>query len=415
MKLISAILAKIPGVKIIGLFTLAALLFWSIFIYRYYKKARQQEQEQYQDYVRRHSDAPLEEVAVEGAQDSLRFEKETHRQMAEYFFERKQYKRAIPHFERAIDPKNVVFIEENKEFCLKLADAYLNDRRSTQAIAYLREISEVFKTDVEVLRRLGEGRFISGDFSVAAENLREALKKDSTDFRSMILLARVYLELDPKRKEIAELLLQAVTLAPKSLEANYFYGVYLCNRGDYGLAEENFKNCLKEEPFYTPAMARLGMAYFYTGEMTRAKEMYELVLSINKTDYNTLYNLGELYLTGLNDFVNAYDYFRKTVEIQPNHQAAIKKLGILALNNRNYKEACLWFEKYESLRENEKKYHEERISTDTELVEILILHATALESLGRLDDTKIYLHKALEEDPLNRVARHKLQLLQLNG
>ncbi len=416
MKQVKNIITRIPGLKIITLCTLSAIIFWAIFIGHYYKKSKQLELERYQEYVRQHSDQEKEVLEnIAGVQDSIRFEKETHRKMAEFYIERKQYKSAIQHFERVIDPSNVIFLEENKDFCLTLADAYINARMSTEAVRYLSKLKEVYRTDGGVLRRLGEACFYSGDWTNAALYLRDAMKADPKDIKSMVLLARIYSLEDHKRKDIPELLQKAISINPKSLDGYYYYGVYLSDRGDYALAEVNFKEALKIEPFHTPTMARLGMVYYYMGNINKAKEMYELVISINKTDYNTMYNLGELYLTLLNDPINAYLWFRNSVEINPDHFEGVKKLGVIALNNRNYKESCLWFEKAEAIRYKEKEYREEKITTDAILVDILIMHATALEALGKTSDAKGFLEKALEEDPLNQIARHKLQLLQLNG
>ena len=416
MKQIKLLIAKIPGFKIIGLCTAAAVIFWIAVIGHYYNKSKELEIQQFQEYMRQHADEQAQQAAtVEGAQDSLKFEKETHRKMAEFYMERKQYKSAIPHFERVIERNNIMFLEDNKDFCLSLAEAYINARRMPDAIALLNRLREVMPEEARILQRLAEACFYSGDRTQAAEDLREALKKDPKNTASMILLARIYSIDDHTRKDIPDLLKKAISINPRDLQGYYYYGVYLSDRGEYTPAEENFKAALKLEPFHSPSLARLGMVYYYGGNVQKAKEMYELTLSINKTDYNTMYNLGELYLTSLNDPVNAYVWFRKSAELEPTHFPAIKKLGVLALNNRNYKEACFWFEKGEALRNLDKKYTEEKITTDAELVDILIMHGTALESLGRKEDAKIMLRKALDEDPLNQIARHKLQLLQLNG
>jgi len=74
-----------------------------------------------------------------------------------------------------------------------------------------------------------------------------------------------------------------------------------------------------------------------------------------------------------------------------------------------------WLEKAASLRRDEKKYSDEYIYFDKELVDVLIMNATALEGIGRIEDAKVKLRAAIEENPLNQIARHKLRLLQISG
>ena len=54
---------------------------------------------------------------------------------------------------------------------------------------------------------------------------------------------------------------------------------------------------LQEElkPDYTTAMANLGVIRHEMYDFEGAKEMYELVLKLDKTNLNALYNLGNYY------------------------------------------------------------------------------------------------------------------------
>jgi tetratricopeptide (TPR) repeat protein len=135
------------------------------------------------------------------------------------------------------------------------------------------------------------------------------------------------------------------------------------------------------------------------GNWNEARNKYELAVSINSSDYNTMYNLGELYLNSFGDPESAYKWFLRAVTIKPNHAQALKKLGVIAMNNRNYKEALTFFEKAE------------KNVTENDIVQINIFQATAYESLGMTDKAKTYYTKVLRKDPVNRIARHKVALL----
>lgn len=405
---------KIPGLRIYVTVFLVTATAWGAAIFLYSGHAREEEKRLVEEYMARNSEE-AQAVEVEKTMLDANFDAETHRQMAEYLFDRKQYGQAVRHFERVIRMDDVIFIESNLDFCMKLADAYIQSRRTDDAISYLRKITAFFPRETGALRRLGEAYFHLGDGEKAAEYFREALKLNPSDGESIVFLARIYFKSDRTRKDIPELFEKAVQLNPQSVQAQYNYGVYLNEIGEYEYAIGHFKKALAAQPFHSPSIARLGMIYYYQGKTAPAKEMYELALSVNPTDYNTMYNLGELYLTSLNRPVEAFEWFRKVLEFKKDHFFAQKKLGIIALNNRNYKEACLWLEGAYATRRREKEYQREAAAFDKEIVDVLIMNATALEELGRKADAIAKLEMALEENPLDRIARHKLTLLQQEG
>lgn len=414
-KVYTFFLQKVPGFRIVLAVSILGLLVWSTAILRYNRQARLTEIQKYQDYLKSRSDEEIKaETAVETL-DTVAFNRETHRQVADYYLERKQYKSAIPHLEMVVKSDNPAFVDENIGLCLKLADAYLKARLADRAVDYLRRIREFQNRNAAVVYRLGEAYYLQGQTDLAAECLREAIGMDPKQTEALTLLARLYSAQDHTRKDVEELHRKAVTETPKSVSALYGYGVWLADRGEYDRAEPLFRRALEAEPFHSPSLARLGTIYFYTGKKEKSREMYELALSINATDYNTHYNLGELLLTSFEDPLSAYPAFLAAIKIKPDHFGALKKLGIISLNNRNYKEAALWFERGEQVRIKMNRRSGEAITVDAELVSLYILHSTALEAIGRKYDAQILLKRALEEDPLNAIARHKLTLLQLNG
>jgi tetratricopeptide (TPR) repeat protein len=353
--------------------------------------------------------------AVERQKSAFSLDQEANRTLAEYYMERKQYARAIPHFKRVVKPDDVIYVENNWDFCLKLADAYLGARQVEEAIAYLRKLLAFFPDEGALLRRMGEACFRRGEADKAAEYFREALKRNPSDGESIVSLAKLYFRSDRTRKDIPELFEKAILMNPASAEAEYNYGVYLSEIGEYNVAAKHFQKALKIRPFHSPSIARLGMVYYYQGKIREAEEMYELALSINPTDYNTWYNLGELRLTSLNRAAEAFDAFQKALEYDKDHFFALKKCGVISLNNRNYKEACVFFDRAYEVRNRTRELPREVTAFDQEIVDVLILYATALESLGRKADAIQKLSMALAENPLDRVARHKLSLLQQSG
>ncbi|OGJ84531.1 MAG: hypothetical protein A2268_11095 [Candidatus Raymondbacteria bacterium RifOxyA12_full_50_37] len=413
-KIVSAI-KNVPGARIIALVLFLSLLGSGIGLYLYNKHAREKEKMNYIEYMNRQSREPAAPAAVEERMNEAVFNLDTHRRMALSFFDQKQYAQAIRHFELVVDPKDVIFVEENKDLCFMLADCYIETRQTDKAIAYLNQLEEVLKESPDVLSRLGKAWYYAGDKPKAAEIFRKGLKINPHHVACLVLLARVYSDIDHTRPDIPQLFHKAIAADSGSIPAYYYFGVYQSNRGDYAHAIENFSRALKINPFHSPSIAHMGIVYYYLHEYAKAKERYELALSINPSDYNTMYNLGELYFSAMNDPANAYICFNRTQELSPNHFLAVKKMGVIALNNRNYKEACRLLDRAANIRDRERVFQPDSLSFDTELVDVLILNATALEALGRIDDAKEKLRAAIKEDPLNQIARHKLQLLSRNG
>jgi len=71
------------------------------------------------------------------------------------------------------------------------------------------------------------------------------------------------------------------------------------------------------EPLNAKTHARLGMVYYYLDEPEMAKKSYTTALALNPNDYNTHYNLGELFYSKYEDNGSALDEFKKTLEGNP--------------------------------------------------------------------------------------------------
>jgi tetratricopeptide (TPR) repeat protein len=87
---------------------------------------------------------------------------------------------------------------------------------------------------------------------------------------------------------------QAQTRFPNLPEAHYFLGVAARSRGDYSLAENEFRKTLSLEPDNVNALAQLG---FIVGERDRYSEAEQLLrraIAINNKHFYAYYDLGRL-------------------------------------------------------------------------------------------------------------------------
>lgn len=403
-KTLEKISTRIPGFKYLVAAIAFCTLFWGVLLFKTYRevvairKAAILELEQSKAEAEEH--LKRERLA---ASDSLKFDRSTHMEMALNYFRQKRYDESIPHFKRSLYLTDYKYITDNAYAYFALADAYIKSRRPKEALLWVKELKLVLGELPGLKVREAEAFFISGEIDRAKSLLDAVVSIDTTNSIAYRLLAQIAIAKSLPEKEIRFLFDKSIELDNRAVESYYQFGVYLEKSGYYNEAVEALKMVLKLEPFHTPSLGRIGMIHYYRGDYKAAKEAYELALSINRTDYNTSYNLGELLLTAYKDMEGAYKWFLRTVEIKKGHFAALKKLGIIAMNNRNYKEAAYYFGEAEKSRGSQ--------NTDESLARLFILAATAHEYLGNHDIAKEYFKKTLRIDPLNRVARHKLSML----
>jgi tetratricopeptide (TPR) repeat protein len=182
------------------------------------------------------------------------------------------------------------------------------------------------------------------------------------------------------------------------LETKYQFARYFENNGDYKNAKSFLLQVLDKEPLNVRAHARLGMIYYYEKDLDMALKSYQTALALNPSDYNTLYNLGELYRTLLNDNENALKSFVAALEYNPTHSEANYKAGLVCVENEMFKEAI--------------RYFEASLEDDRKNIRRLLQLAAAYE---RINDrgTALSVYKEITDiDPLNSIAIQKIKYIE---
>jgi tetratricopeptide (TPR) repeat protein len=182
------------------------------------------------------------------------------------------------------------------------------------------------------------------------------------------------------------------------LETKYQFAKYFENNGDYKNARSFLLQVLAKEPLNVRAHARLGMIYYYWRDADMALKSYQTALALNPSDYNTLYNLGELYRTLLNDNENALKAFVAALEYNPSHSEANYKAGLVCVENEMFKEAIRYFEA--SLEGNRKN------------VRRLLQLAAAYERISDRGTALSVYKEITDADPLNSIAIRKIKYIE---
>lgn len=115
-------------------------------------------------------------------------------------------------------------------------------------------------------------------------------------------------------------------------------------QGKYDFVVKHCKRYLNEYPESDQAWLLLGWTYAKKNNLNRAKESFETVLSINKTNDNAYVGLGSVYRKfGNND--KARDCYSEAIRICPNNPEALSSLLVIELLEGRYEEAVKCGEK----------------------------------------------------------------------
>lgn len=139
------------------------------------------------------------------------------------------------------------------------------------------------------------------------------------------------------------------------------------------------------------------MVYYYLENKILAKKSYLTAIALNPKDFNTLYNLGELYYIAFGDTENALREYNATLKINPDHVDANFKVGLICLRNNMTKESIHYFR--------------DALKTDPENVRILLQLGVAYEKIGDQEKALKVYQKIVGVDALNSIAIQKIKYL----
>jgi len=298
---------------------------------------------------------------------------------------------------------------ENPKLAARLGHLLLEAGYTDEAVSVLQNGVPPDLASVPVLVDLAYGHFYSKNFETALSELDTALGKypDNADLLTA-KAAITGLQPDTNQRSKAEDMFKAILKKnSKSAEANYQYGRYIMQIGDFKKSKEYLEKAVNSEPYNPRYIARLGMAEFYLKQDSKAEELYKQALKINPYDYNTWYNLGELYFSQANESSNANAFkqkirdamesYLKTLENDSLHANAHFRIGVILNGNSNYKEAI----KHLSITL-------EKIPRNIPSMQQL---SSAYLKLGDTTKSINYLNEILEIDPFNKIAASELKRL----
>jgi tetratricopeptide (TPR) repeat protein len=238
------------------------------------------------------------------------------------------------------------------------------------------------------------------------------LQKQPRDVDLLTALGTMHSEQNPEDATSDGYLAQALAIKPDHLPALYQVGRRLMRAQRYAEAEKTFIRVLALQPGYAKGHAQLGMALYYQERFEPARQAFISALQAAPRDYNTWFNLGEVYLQQAAEITGgkmgpreigaaeamrqrAFSSFTQTIELYPDHAMAHYRLGVLLIGNNQAKEAI--------------RHLEYAVKLQDGLVGAWLQLALAYEGLQLFQKARLCLDKAYSLDPLNKVVALKLR------
>ncbi len=327
-----------------------------------------------------------------------------HRYAADYFSSTNQPLHAISHYQRILQAR-----PQDIHASLALATTYMEGGLFEESIQLFEKLLQFDNQDsllCVIEARYGLALFHSGQVRKSISRLEECLKRCPHNAEAACFRGQVEASVNPGSSKTIDYFTHAIALDSNYTEAPYQLARYLMNRPQASRADlirsrDNLLRVLTLEPLHAKAHSRLGMVYYYLQQPAPAQKSYETALALNPQDYNTHFNLGELYFTTWDNEADALRSFKRTVELKKDHTRANFRIGLISLRNSMKREAVY--------------YLEQAHKSDPEDIRILLQLAVAYERLGVRDKAIQKYRQILSLDSLNDIARHKLLLLQDNN
>lgn len=303
----------------------------------------------------------------------------------------------------------IVAVEpDNFEMRLKLAETYIQAGLYQKAEDLFAELmispdGKVKALPCNIKAMYGLTLFYNNKIEKGHKTLLALANSNNSCSEAFCYLGQVEAALNRTEKNAEDYLKRALELDPNNIEASYQLARYYMNRPDvdsiyYKTARKYLVEIINKEPLNVRAHSRLGMVYYYLEQPSLAEKSYVTSLSLNSNDYNTRFNLGELYYTVFKDSKKALSQFKLALDLNPDHVNANFKSGIIMIENRQYKEAVAFLQ----------RAHENDVSN----VRVLLQLGVAFEKL-QMDEKALRIYeKILKLDKLNDIALMKLRLLK---
>jgi tetratricopeptide (TPR) repeat protein len=126
-----------------------------------------------------------------------------------------------------------------------------------------------------------------------------------------------------------------VSKSPEKARPHNNLGEAYWEKGFKDKAFEQYSIALKLDPLFPQALTNIANMYRERGELNRALQHYQMAIMLAPTYTNAYFNLGLFYLQK-NDSLNAYNAFKRMLEINPADMRARQFLNYISGKDRKH-------------------------------------------------------------------------------
>lgn len=322
-----------------------------------------------------------------------------HKTAGIFYFKNSEPEKAIEHLERVAELKGADISMQ-----VMLGNAYIASGHYSKAVTLFEQL--ILETTIDkhvqdtIATRYGIALFYANKVDESKKILEDCIKKNNENTEAFCFLGQIKAQYTNDSADALNYLEKAVRIDSSYVEGYYQLARYKMEHGDYLKARLFLLKCIELDPLHVKGHSRLGMVYYYLDHIDLALKSYQTALTINPYDYNTHYNLAELYFSDYNDLKKALMECELTLKYNPNHSKANFRAGVICSMQGLYKEAIEYFKKADEF--------------DPNNIRILLQKAATYEKLNLQAEAKETYEQISTIDPLNAIALQKLKYFDLD-
>lgn len=186
------------------------------------------------------------------------------------------------------------------------------------------------------------------------EKLKKSISDEDKEKSDFTL--RYAMDFYLQRKDIdtsIKIIKKALDINPNNENAYYNLGVLFSEKNEHNASIDAFNNCIKINSKNESARFNLANQYIKIKNFDLAISEYQTILQSNPSAQDTLYNIAFCYLTFLEDYDKAIQYFNLLLNYNSIHTDAMFNLAVSHYKNGNkekaielYNEITLLFPEY---------------------------------------------------------------------
>jgi tetratricopeptide (TPR) repeat protein len=303
----------------------------------------------------------------------------------------------------------------------KLGLSFLRERKSSEAESEFAKSLELNENYTEARYYLGLSFLDQGMFKEALPHFERAAseKPGYADLQCHLGATLFYLgELDKARVVLEKTL----ELSPDYSRAQYYYGLLLYEIGDKKRAVDLLTTGIRGNDKPEGAVLSVALIHLREDNLEEAMAVLREMLEAGVESADVMYFIGEVYMR-MNNSESAEEYFRRSLSVNPKYLRAMERLAMILIHRGDYDEAEVLLDSngdnfadlfkimgdiqfYKGMLDKAEDYYRKSLGVNGEYVEAMVSLSLTLRKKGLEDKADQLLHRLLEIDPQNIVARN---------